>query len=553
MSEQTASRLAKNRRDLAHNALVDAPQFQYGKRMVKRALAVGLGVLVWLSACSDSEPEPELATAATVDVSVPSPTILPLPADALVGENARPSLCEREGHDLVRETFCGDTAPSISSLADLQHALKLRLQPEVEEVTLPIQPGMFVEPPSYAGAVVLSHSTALSGDLVSPINPRAIIMTYNTFLAFNRGVQQVELAVRDRETQEFNLYLLSFRQACNAQSTAGCSHGDLYAPSIESDWTQIALQDDEDLKNTPSDCRQCHQRGVEQPMLLMRELDGPWTHFFSPESDPHSPFPEPLGEDLLRDYLEAKGDEPYAGLSTELMGRTLGFMLQNLVNADQPLLFDGAAISNERWPYRPAGYLPEAQRSPTWDANYAAFKRGEQLALPYYAPRATDPQKQAQLTEAYKRFRDGELPAAELPDLADIFPEDALSRAEIGMQTEPGATPAELLIQACGACHNDVLDQSISRARFNIALGRLPALELKAAIARLELDRAAPGAMPPPGRRQLDAAGRARLIAYLKERMRGSSADDALLTRAAQLGMAQRQPTKPASGPATLR
>ena len=42
-------------------------------------------------------------------------------------------------------------------------------------------------------------------------------------------------------------------------------------------------------------------------------------------------------------------------------------------------------------------------------------------------------------------------------------------------------TPPQLLIQACGSCHNDVLDQSISRARFNVAIGRLEREEVEQA------------------------------------------------------------------------
>jgi len=491
-----------------------------------------------LAACADAGPEPHVPSAA-------APQAPALPADALVTEHTRPALCARARADVVGDAFCADTLPQVTSLLDLQRALQLELQPDAEELPA-VEPGMYVEPPRYGAAVLLTHSTALSGDLVSPINPRAIVMNYDTFLAFNRGVQQVELAVRDRETHLINFYLLGFRQACN-RAERGCHAGDLYTPAIESGWEQIALQDDEDLKNTPSDCRQCHQRGLEAPTLLMRELDGPWTHFFAPDTNPPSPFPEPFGEHLLRDYLAAKGDEPYAGVPTRLMEQSVGFLLQNLVPPDQPLVFDGAAISNERWPWSPDGYAAEAQRSPTWDAGYQAFKRGELMALPYYAPRATDPQKQAQLTAAYASYRAGGLAADALPDFADIFPDDAQTLAEIGLRTEPAASPAELLIQACGTCHNDVLDQTISRARFNIALGRLPPQELDAAVARLQLPAAAPGAMPPAGRRQLDDAARARLIRYLQERGRASSADDELLERAAQLGMAQRQPRKPLS------
>jgi hypothetical protein len=61
--------------------------------------------------------------------------------------------------------------------------------------------------------------------------------------------------------------------------------------------------------------------------------------------------------------------------------------------------------------------------------------------------------------------------------------------------------------------------------------------ELDVAIERLQAARDVPGAMPPPGRRELDDEGRRRLIDYLKKDVR-STDDDALLDRAAQLGMA---------------
>jgi hypothetical protein len=48
----------------------------------------------------------------------------------------------------------------------------------------------------------------------------------------------------------------------------------------------------------------------------------------------------------------------------------------------------------------------------------------------------------------------------------------------LGSQTEPDATPSEAPVQICGSCHNDVLDQTISRARFNIDLKRIRRDEL---------------------------------------------------------------------------
>jgi hypothetical protein len=417
----------------------------------------------------------------------------------------------------------------VRSLLDLQE--KLGMAYSAEDAAQYPNAGIDVR------LVLLGHSTALSGHLVSPINPRAILRSReaDTVLAFNRGVQQVEIASYDRLHKALDFFLVSFEQACNT-APQGCSAGDKYTPRIESDWLSVRVEDDEQLKNTPSDCRRCHQPGTDAPRLLMRELEGPWTHFFMADIGQDPGYPEPNGVDLTRDYARAKGDEAYAAIPASLLRATAGVTLENFVG-QQPLLFDSLAISNERWQYVDGAYLPDPRRSPTWDRAYAAFQRGEHLALPHYLPRPTDPNKQAQLTAAYQRFRNGELAADALPDLADIFPDDAELRAEIGLQTRPSASPAELLVQACGSCHNDVLDQTISRARFNIDLRRMDRAQLDLAVERLNAPHGAPGRMPPAESRQLDLSGQQRLIAYLQQSVR-PEADDAFLERAAKLGMA---------------
>jgi hypothetical protein len=170
---------------------------------------------------------------------------------------------------------------------------------------------------------------------------------------------------------------------------------------------------------------------------------------------------------------------------------------------------------------------------PTWDAAYAAFKRGEQLALPHFDPRPTSPEKQARLTEAYTHYRNGELDMAELPDLADIFPDEPLTRAQIGLEVEPDASAIDALIQACGPCHNNALNPQISRASFSIDLARMDKQEIDAAIERLELPPTAAGAMPPQRARGLTPSVRARLLDYL----RGQSDVDPQLTQAAESAM----------------
>jgi hypothetical protein len=526
-----------------------------------RASALGLGALLGCAGDPSAKPEPTRADASPGvtrprDPSASRDAASPRDAGALDASEpvappttagyVRPGLCERPGDDAVRELFCGSSAPAIGSLDDFQELIKISPLIRASSGAMgtvgagdAYDAGVTFDSNTLVDvAVFLGHSTALSGHLVSPINPRAIVMGSETVMTFQRGVQQVELAALARDHKGFNFYLLSFEQACN-QHEAGCRPSDLYTPRIESDWQAVSLRDDEDLKNTALDCRQCHQRGRDEPMLLMRELQSPWTHFF--ETDPLAgqeyAFPGVRGSDLVQDYRRAKGDEPYSGVAAEVLHHTVGGVLQNLVSRGQPLEFDSPTIQDERWPFSDDGGYPTTPLpSPTWERGYEAFKRGEQLALPYFEPRPTDPEKQARLTEAYRKYRAGELPADELPDLSDIFPDDPLVRAKIGLQTEPDATPAEALIQACGSCHNDVLDQTLSRARFSVALGRMDRAELDRAIERIELAPGTPGVMPPPEGRQLDADGRARLLTYLRDGTR-SADDDARLEHAAVVGM----------------
>jgi hypothetical protein len=455
--------------------------------------------------------------------------------DATGATLEHPELCDRAGAgaDAVRDAFCADTPAAISSFEQLRALFDLQLQDPDAGVPGDVFAGLRGVDPALHVAV-LGHSTALSGHRVSPINPRMIMFGSNVLLTFQRGVQRVELVARS-STGALVFYLLSFEQACNDEDH-GCTPGDLYTAAIERDWLRLKLEDDEQLKNTPADCRQCHQRGQQQAQLLMRELESPWTHFFFP-ANADDTFPGDNGSALMRDYIAAKGDEPYGGIDLRTTSALAVFNLERVVGPKQPLLFDAPKIESERWPWSmETGYATTIQDSPTWQGAYEAFKRGEQLALPYLELRASDPDKQATLAAAYQRYLSGETEADELPDLADIFPDDPRLRARIGLATEPDASPEEALIQACGACHNDVLDQSISRAKFSIALGRMPRTEIDLAVARIELPREAPGAMPPPEARQLAPGARERLLEYLRSEL-DPQAIDPMLERAAKLGM----------------
>ncbi|HET6333195.1 MAG TPA: hypothetical protein VFG30_08280, partial [Polyangiales bacterium] len=98
-----------------------------------------------------------------------------------------------------------------------------------------------------AFVVVIGHSTALPGHVVSPINPRALLVGMDTSLAYARGVQRVELASRARDKPGFNFYLVEFEQACNATKSLRATprercHRPMLASSTRPrarDWSRI--------------------------------------------------------------------------------------------------------------------------------------------------------------------------------------------------------------------------------------------------------------------------------------------------------------------------
>jgi len=480
----------------------------------------------WLAACRESSAEPSSPTSPSLGAAG---AIADLPPTAAP---VRPTFCDRAGDDAIRDAFCSGALAPVRSLRALQALL------DIEPAPPDTQPNIG-DPYRIKFVAVLGHSTSLSGRFVSPINPRVIVLGKDTVSAFQRGVHHVELASRDRTRTDgsYNFYLVRFERACSTVE-GGCTNADLFTPRLESDWVGLEIRDEHELENTPSDCRQCHRRSRDAGILLMRELRQPWTHFFEayPAADVGALLPGVRGKDLTLDYLRAKDDELYGNAALHSLPVTSAFILQSVVAPAQPLLFDSRAIEEERWPYRAEGYAAEPKPTTWWNDAYAAFKRGEQLALPYYDQRASDPGKQARLTEAYVQFRSGALSADELPDFADIFPDDPHVRAQIGLQTEPDATPPEALIQACGSCHNDVLDQTLSRARFNIDLSKLGTAELANAVERLGRPSSASGAMPPPDARQLDPETRARLIEYLEQYPR-TRTPEPMLEHAAKVGM----------------
>jgi hypothetical protein len=447
-----------------------------------RTLLPGLACLAFAACTAPAEPEaPRYA-------SWPEPLAL-LPR----GDEQTSAVCERRGDDLVRDVFCGEDRAEITSMSELHAALGLEVG----------------KPGGVAGPAVAGHSTSLSVRSVSAINPRVIVVQLEAppfellALAFTRGEQFSEIVVRDREDGELRFYLIGFRQACN-ETARGCLPGDLLTPAVERDWREVTLYAEQDLANTVLDCAPCHQpSGPDTPELIrMHELETPWTHWFFRSSEG--------GRALLADYFAARGDEPYAAMAADQIDNSHPGNLSMLAifagMTEQPNQFDSQAIEDEA----------RTGESPTWRAIYRRALRGEAIPVPYYGVKVTDPEKLRAMTAAYAAYRAGELAQDELPDIRDVFPDDPQRLAEMGVMTEPGASGKEVLLQACGQCHNARLDQSLSRAKFRADLEGMSRAAKDAAIARLKLPPSDPRAMPPALLRTLTPEARGRAIEALQ-------------------------------------
>jgi hypothetical protein len=75
------------------------------------------------------------------------------------------------------------------------------------------------------------------------------------------------------------------------------------------------------------------------------------------------------------------------------------------------------------------------------------------------------------------------------------------------MRPRPNQTGQQILVQICQQCHNSRLDQTITRARFNIeTLAQMSRAEKDLAITRIHLPKSAARHMPPDRFRELSQA-----------------------------------------------
>jgi hypothetical protein len=447
----------------------------------------------------------------------------------LTGQAQLTALCARKLGDAVSTAFCanGGTMPVITSLVDLQKFLGLDFKAGN------IGNGTGGNP----AFVLTGHSSSLVTKFTSAINPRAIIFTppksrgrvgtpapLASFIAmgFVRGEEFVELVSNDPTNgNKLNFFLFKFQHACSA-TAAGCTNGDLLTPAVESNFSGVySLYSEDDIKNTIFDCQQCHQTGgpASQKILRMQELQNPWGHFFRNNRN--------NGQVLLADYQAAHGTtETYAGIPGAVIfnpNQTNNNGQQTAGGGPDPAALEGL-VENQGFKNQPNEYntgtiLKEVQAvnagqpasnvpsgtSATWLKLYQQSMAGNDIPPPFHDIKVTDPVKLGAATTAYKNVMAGTMPAAQLPDIRDIFLDSALS--DMSFRPAANLTGAQILTQICQQCHNKNLDQTETREKFRVdELAAMTREEKDLAIKRLNLPDDVFRKMPPPRFRVLSAA-----------------------------------------------
>jgi cytochrome c553 len=437
------------------------------------------------------------------------------------------ALCARAGEmaegnpnfNAVTNAVCKEQK-SFNSLKDLQAALGIDFKKTDARGTN----GSNNNP----GFAFLAHSSSLVSRSVSAINPRVFVFSPApgaptrlpafVVMGFARGDGFVEIAAEQAAPPQgtngkISFYLFKYDLACDQSHS--CTNGDTLTPAAEKDWKGFSVYDDEDLKNTLVDCRHCHQPdGPSTPMMLrMQELEDPWTHWF--RSD------RPGGITLLQDFFRAHGNaEDYGGVPGPLIQKSDGRALEDIVKGQgftkQPNGFNSKVIEAEVEASERA--QPEINTTPgqssTWEGLFQNSFLGNAIPVPYHDVKVTDPDKLQFATDEYKKFMSGQ--AGELADIRRVFLDAALE--PMTMLPKSGASGREVLVQTCAQCHNPKLDQTISRAQFDVTkLDTMSAKEKQVAIQRLSLGSGNRLRMPPVFMRTLPDDARQAAIAELSK------------------------------------
>jgi len=414
--------------------------------------------------------------------SLPAPGMLDVElADLPRREAQYAKLCATPHHDTFFEIVCGDVRPNIPDFAGLLQLVGLDRD---------------------RAFALTGNSTSLVAMNVTPLNPRILVFprvddglekpAELIALGFARGDQFVEIASRDRATDEPNFYLLTFEQSCSYEK-GGCDLAHLLTEEVEHDWTAYSIYSEADLAATSIDCHTCHQpRGFgTEKMLRMQELSSPWTHWFPQRFVQRSDSDRVLSAQFMAAH---DLDKQYGGVPTSTIANAIdegsAAQLEALIraegNAEQPNVFDP----------RIEGEARDGGVSVTWQAQFDKAVQGKSIAVPYPRVDVTDEDKRLTAARSYRDVVKGAAARDTLVDTRDVFSQDA--REKLGFVPQPAATGAAVLVQMCSRCHDGRADPALGRARFNVQkLDKMTRGEKDLAIARIELPSASKGKMPP--------------------------------------------------------
>ena len=463
-------------------------------------------------------------------------------------------VCARGNGDRVAQALCNGV--QLTSLTELREALE------------------FVNP----FFALTGNSTSLVGRKISAINPRLVVGDKTTFFGFPfpddvfpdgegdelegsgllamgyaRGDQFVELMAYDPNKDDLNLYLLVYEQACNA-SPDGCSTSELVTPAVESNWTRWTLYQDEDLVNTTLDCNVCHQPlGPGTPKVpRMQEVANSWTHWFptrpppppppgggggwgspsggSGETDGVPPFSDGHGTassaelwDLftrMHSADENYGGVPIAEISDSEAGPDMESFVANYLmsrqNLPESLAFpmEGVEASSDYFCNSSDMELDGASSS--WSVQYARALEGNREPPP--SPRidiSFEPTREAAI-QSYIDVMSGAKDPSEIVDPTAVMSTSVLTELSIAPRSD--ASAQEILTHMCARCHNDSLDQTITRSNFNaMALTTLSEEDKDLIADRLDRDHTDAKLMPPSRFATMPDWAKDRVLQWLDE------------------------------------
>lgn len=495
-------------------------------------VSASLAAMTTLCACDNQQPVPF-----TPEQAAGAASAMPYTAeDAFFaslpkGADARAVLCNPPlGKDDVVAHLCQPEPPVLHGIKDLQALLGFGFTDQTNAGSNGGADGN----PAYA---LTGHSSSLVVSNVSAINPRTILCkdfgaipnaaenmlpnpNYFACLGFTRGENLVEVITTDAGTGILNMYIIKYETQCSLTHT--CTPGDLLTPAAEQNWVAYnAYQDTPFLMNTILDCRQCHEPTATNPAILrLQEVNTPYTHFLSSQSAG--------GRALLSDFTAAHGqNEDYGPIPAALIpgsdgGKIAQFLSREGFLAMQPNPFNSALIEAQvdaSSPEQP-GNNSVAGKSSTWDTIFAIYQTGNAIAPPYHDVKVSDANKLATFTADYQAVMSGQMALSELPDIRQIFPDDQTRLAQLGLAVVPGESVQQLFVNGCQQCHNNTLDQNLSRARFNVPAllaGRMSAEEKQRAANRLQQGPYNLELMPPRRFRVLQSTEITAMVNYLEQ------------------------------------